>query len=89
MDPSVPNLLLASQLNVPQQHGAFTRFNASSFSAVYDKTLRAVILGKQTILRVGPLDPLGCPRKLTTCLNVSLLINFGTTNVEIDRTLSL
>lgn len=72
LDPPISDLLLASQLGVPMsQFGAHAIYNASTFEAEYKEDWKAVILGKFTVLRIGPLDPSECPGSLKKCVNVS------------------
>ncbi|KAM3180852.1 hypothetical protein ACTXT7_015501, partial [Hymenolepis weldensis] len=70
LDPPISDLLLASQLGVPMsQFGAHAIHNASTFEAEYKEDWKAVILGKCTVLRIGPLDPSECPGSLKKCVN--------------------
>ncbi|VDK38457.1 unnamed protein product, partial [Taenia asiatica] len=67
IDPSISDLLLASQLDIPRQLGPYAMHNASKFSAQYEEDWRAVILGQMTLLRLGPLNPFKCPRNVSKC----------------------
>ncbi|EUB57302.1 putative G-protein coupled receptor [Echinococcus granulosus] len=66
-DPSIPDLLLTSQLDIPRQFGPYAMHNASTFSVQYEEDRRAVILGQMTLLRLGPLDPFRCPGSMSEC----------------------
>ncbi|KAL5961178.1 Adhesion G-protein coupled receptor D1, partial [Taenia solium] len=70
MDPSIPDLLLASQLDIPRQFGPYAMHNASKFSAQYEEDWRAVILGQMTLLRLGPLNPFKCPQNVSKCTDI-------------------
>lgn len=72
LDPPVSDLLLASQIGAPlTQFGAHATQSATTFVAEYKSDWRAVILGQNTVLRLGPLDPNGCPGNLKKCKDVS------------------
>lgn len=71
MDPSIPDLLLASQLDIPLQFGPYAIHNTNKFFVQYEESLRAVILGQMTLLRLGPLSPLECPGNVSKCTDVS------------------
>ncbi|VDM18425.1 unnamed protein product, partial [Hydatigera taeniaeformis] len=69
LDPSIADLLLASQMNIPRQSGPYAMHNASTLSVQYEEDRRVVILDQTNMLRLGPLSPVACPGNASECTN--------------------
>nr|VZI34591.1 unnamed protein product [Spirometra erinaceieuropaei] len=67
-DPKVGDLLKARRMKLQRNPGPVSvDGNSESFFVTYNEQIRSVVLKKETMITVGPLDPETCPQNMSAC----------------------